>query len=58
MKLLSRKNIVPSFEGTEIKITCLPDLSEQKWEVYEMPSILLGEEGLMVLALYCISSTF
>jgi hypothetical protein len=42
-------NISPRFENTEPKKTCLPDLSEQKWEVHKMPSILISEEGFIAL---------
>jgi hypothetical protein len=52
IELLLSSNITPSFEDTEYKETCLPDLSGQKWEVYKMPSILISEgagEGILSL---------
>ena len=49
IELLLSVNIAPSFEDTEPKETCLPDLSGQKWEVHKMPSILISEEGFIAL---------
>ena len=46
-KVLSRKNITPSFEDLEHKETYMPSLSGPNEEVHKMPSFLISEEGFM-----------
>ena len=48
-KVLSRKNITPSFEDSEHKEIYVPSLSGSNEEVHKMPSFLISEEGFMYL---------